>query len=352
VVEADRWVKKNPLVTGVNLDRALEDKDWDASIKELCHVPTLLALMSERLEETTNLGNAFLAQESEVMDVIQDLRRRAYREGNLRSNDKHKVTLKSDGTIVIQPADPQTVYVPYYNTSYVYGPWWYPAYPPWYWGPAEVVAGAGIYFWPHFYVGFSFGFGYWSYFDWPGRTIIIDVHRRPRFFRHDYDWDSHRGRWHHEPHHRRGVVYRDRITAERFGQYPKRGRVLEHRQGGFSEQRSKSRATGVRRPEQERLKRGNRDVSPAVERTPAGGRRVTSVPERRGEEAGRTEQPGRRDITTVFGGVEDGREESRSSIRGHASRGSMRQQGQEERRGTRSSSERGEKRGSGRDRGR
>ena len=59
VVEADRWVKKNPMLTGSNLDDALKDKDWDASVKALCHVPELLALMSERLEETTDLGNAF-----------------------------------------------------------------------------------------------------------------------------------------------------------------------------------------------------------------------------------------------------------------------------------------------------
>ena len=62
------------MLTGSNLDDALKDKDWDASVKALCHVPELLALMSERLEETTDLGNAFLAQESEVMGVIQDLR--------------------------------------------------------------------------------------------------------------------------------------------------------------------------------------------------------------------------------------------------------------------------------------
>ncbi len=353
VVEADRWVKKNPLLTGANLDEALKDRDWDASVKALCHVPTLLALMSERLEETTNLGNAFLAQEPEVMGAIQDLRHRAYHEGNLSSNDKQKVIFKSDGTIVIEPVDPQIVYVPYYNPRYVYGLWLYPDYPPWYWGPVGVAVGAGIYFWPDFYVGFSFGFGYWSYFDWPRRTIIIDVHRRPRFLRHDYDWNSRRGLWHHEPHHRRGVVYRNRITAEKFGQYPRGSRVFDRGQRRFPEQQSKS------RPSVER--RGGKNIrgpvtarpAPVVkpgarERAPAGKGRVTSVPERSKEAAGQRAQPDRRESPTVFGGIRNGREEGRSSVRGGASRGAMRGQGKQEARGTPFPSGHNEEQGGGR----
>jgi hypothetical protein len=352
MVEADRWVKKNPLLTGANLDEALKDKDWDASIKALCHVPTLLALMSERLEETTNLGNAFLAQESDVMGAIQDLRRRAYQEGNLSSNDKQKVIFKSDGTIVIEPVDPQIVYMPYYDTRYVYGLWLYPDYPPWYWGPAGVAVGTGFYFWPDFYVGFGFGFGYWSYFDWPRRTIIIDVHRRPRFFRHDYDWNSHRGSWHHEPHHRRGVVYRDRITAEKFGQYPGGGRVFDRGQRRFSEQQREKRLSRERRGSTSVRGPATAGPTPVAkpgprEQTPAGKGRVTSVPERRGEEAGRREQLERRESTSVFGGIRDGREEGRSSIRGGASRGSMRWHGQKENRGTPSSSQQHDDRGGG-----
>jgi hypothetical protein len=352
VVEADRWVKKNPLLTGTNLDDALQDKDWDASVKALCHVPTLLALMSERLEETTNLGNAFLAQESEVMRVIQDLRHSAYEEGNLSSNDKQKVIVKSDGTIVIEPADSQIVYVPYYDTRYVYGSWLYPAYPPWYWGPPGVVVGPGFYYWPDFYVGFSFGFGYWSYFDWPRRTIIINVHRRPGFFRHNYDWTSHRGPWHHDTHHRRGVVYRDRTTAEKFGQYPKSGQVFDRGRWRFPAQQRENPLVRQRRGSSS--VRSSTTTIPAIvskpvarERTPAGKERVTSLPERRAEEAWRREQPGRQEHTTVFGGIGNGQEERKSSIRGNASRGAIRGHGQSGQRGTPSSSQRHEGRGGG-----
>lgn len=227
VVEADRWVKRNPLLKGDNLDEALRDQDWDASVKSLCHAPTVLGLMSERLAETTKLGDAFLIREKEVMEIIQDLRTRALREGNLKSDDKQKVTVRPDGTIVIEPADPETVYVPYYDTTYVYGSWWYPGWPPWYWGPRGVVAGRGIFFWPGFY--FGFGLGYWSYFDWYDRTIIIDVRHRPRYFYPDYDWESRQGGWRHEPRHRRGVVYSDPGLARRYAQPPEQVKRAEQK---------------------------------------------------------------------------------------------------------------------------
>jgi hypothetical protein len=354
VVEADRWIKKNPMLTDSNLDDALKDKDWDASVKALCHVPELLALMSERLEETTDLGNAFLAQESEVMGVIQDLRHSAYEEGNLSSNDKQTVIFKSDGTIVIESARPQTVYVPYYNTRYVYGTWLYPAYPPWYWGPPGVMVGTGFYYWPDFYVGFGLGFGYWSYFDWPRRTIIINVHRQPAFIRHDVNWASHRGIWHHDVHHRRGVVYRDRITAEKFGQYPRSGQVFDRGRWRYPSQNRENHLSRQRRGSSS--VRSSTTMIPATvpkpgvrKQIPAGKVRVTMPPERRAEEAWRRERPERQESATVFGGIGNGREETRSSIRGGASRGAMRQHGKEEGHGTPSNfQQRGGRGGGGR----
>ncbi len=221
IVEADRWIKENPTLTGDNLDEYLKDKDWDASVKAICHEPKLLSLMSEKLDETTRIGNAFLIQKDDVMDVIQKLRSRAYNDGNLYSNDKQKVVVESSGNIVIEPVDTQVVYVPYYNTRYVYGDWWYPAWPPWYWGPDELVTGTGIYFWPNAYIGF----GLWSYFDWPDRTIIIHYHHRPHYFHRDYNWRAYSGRWHHNPHHDRGIRYDHRSAADRSQSYV----VVNHR---------------------------------------------------------------------------------------------------------------------------
>jgi len=218
VIEADRWVRKNPDLKGDALDEALLKRDWDPSVKAICHFPSILALMSERISETTNLGNAFLAQEDDVMKVVQELRAKAYERGYLATNDEQKVIVKKE-TIIIEPIDPRIIYVPYYDPYYVYDPWWYPSYPPYYWGPTGVNLGVGISYWPGFY--FSFSFGSWSYFDWHQHVIYIDSHKRPRFVQSDR-WIKKPGRWEHTPVHRRGVAYRDRSTAIRYGQSPPR----------------------------------------------------------------------------------------------------------------------------------
>ncbi|MDH5299579.1 MAG: DUF3300 domain-containing protein, partial [Desulfobulbaceae bacterium] len=83
VVEADRWVRKNPGLKGESLDAALLNREWSPSVKAICHFPSILALMSERITDTTNLGNAFLAQEAEVLDMVQELRAKARARGNL-----------------------------------------------------------------------------------------------------------------------------------------------------------------------------------------------------------------------------------------------------------------------------
>jgi len=237
VIEADRWVKRNPRLKGEALDTALLDKDWDPSVKAICHFPSILALMSERISETTNLGNAFLAQEAEVMDMVQELRAKAYAQGNLTTTSQQKV-IAQNGTIVIEPADPRVIYVPYYDPFYIYGPWWYPAYRPYYWAPPGVSIGMGISYWPGFYFGFAFGT--WSYFDWPDHYIFIDVHKRPRYVRNGL-WISKPGRWYHAPVHRRGVAYRDKSTARKYGQYPYRSRDFQRDTRGFPELRDRDR---------------------------------------------------------------------------------------------------------------
>lgn len=231
VIEADRWVKRNPTLQGNALDGALLDKEWDPSVKALCHFPSILDLMSARISETTNLGNAFLAQEAEVMAMVQELRARARAEGNLASNARQTVVVERE-TIVIEPANPRVIYVPYYDPFYVYGPWWYPAYPPYYWGPPGVRISFGIGYWPGFH--FSFTFGDWCYFDWHRHYIYIDVHKRPRFVRHDH-WVSRPGPWHHHPNHRRGVAYRDKATAVKFGQTHWRSSDIRRDSRGFLE---------------------------------------------------------------------------------------------------------------------
>ncbi|MDW7772146.1 MAG: DUF3300 domain-containing protein [Desulfobulbaceae bacterium] len=229
VIEAERWVGKNPDLTGDDLETALLEMEWDPSVKALCHFPSILGLMSERITQTTHLGNAFLAQQDEVMDLIQELRVQAHAQGNLADTPEQKVIVEKE-TIIIEPANPQVIYVPYYDPHYIYGSWWYPNYPPYYWVPRGYRAGRGISYWPGY--SFSFTFGSWSYFDWPSRYIYIDTHKRPRYVRHDR-WRAKTGPWVHVPTHRRGVAYRDKYTARKYGQYPYRSRSYQPYTRGF-----------------------------------------------------------------------------------------------------------------------
>jgi len=131
VVEAARWAKANQDLKGDSLTSALEKEDWDPSVKSLVNFPQVLGMMNEKLDWTQKLGDAFLAQQKDVMDTVQKLRQKAQAQGNLKSSEEQKVVVeKETKTIIIESANPQVVYVPTYNPTVVYGVWPYPAYPP------------------------------------------------------------------------------------------------------------------------------------------------------------------------------------------------------------------------------
>jgi hypothetical protein len=214
VVEADRWRSQNMQLKGDELDNALQDKNWDPSVKSLCHFPDILKSMSDKLDQTRKLGDAFLGQEEEVMAIVQDLRGKALKQGNLKTTNEQKVTVDND-TIMIEPASPEVVYVPVYDPAYVYGPWWYPAYPPYYWYyPPGFYSSAYIGFGPGIFFGFN-AFS-WAWFDWPYHRVHIDI-ARTRSFNRNYAGRNVGPVWAHNPAHRRGVAYRDLRTSERFG---------------------------------------------------------------------------------------------------------------------------------------
>lgn len=137
VIEADRWIKQNPGLTGSSLDEALKNTNWDPSVQSLCYFPTILGMMSEHITQTTTLGNAFLAQQKDVMDMIQELRAKAQEQGNLQPTTEQEIVV-DNGDISIEPSNPEVIYVPEYDPLCVYGPWWYPAYPPYFWGPVPI----------------------------------------------------------------------------------------------------------------------------------------------------------------------------------------------------------------------
>ncbi len=214
VVEADRWLKQNPGLTGDRVDEAVKDKPWDVSIKSLARFPQILSMMDEKLQQTTDLGNAFLGQQDQVMDTIQRLRLQAQTRGNLNSTEQQRVTVQ-DQNIIIEPAYPDVIYIPAYDPCWVYGPWWYPTCAPlWFWYPGFVV-GPGFFWGPRIIVG---PIGFWCGFSWHRHAIFINVNRTAFINRVGAN-RMHGGieTWRHDPGHRRGVAYHNNTTAQRFG---------------------------------------------------------------------------------------------------------------------------------------
>lgn len=219
VVEAARWSRAHPGLQGDEAVRAAQDKDWDPSVKSLLAFPQLLTRMDEKLDWTKQLGDAFLAQEQQVMDAVQDLRRKARAAGQLAPDERVRV-VEDGGTIVIEAANPRVVYVPYYDPWVVYGPWWWSAYPPVVWAPwpGYVVVRPG--FWWGVGVTISSGFFFGSV-SWPHRHVVVthvnNYYLRPSVIRRDVVVRPIApGRWQHDPSHRRGIVYRSPEVQRRF----------------------------------------------------------------------------------------------------------------------------------------
>ncbi len=185
VVEADRWVKEHQGLSKDELNAALDKMDWDLSVKALVPFPQVLAKMDEDLDWTSKLGKAFMAQEKDVMATIQGLRAKAYAKGNLRSTEQQKVVVEGEN-IEIEPANPEVVYVPYYDPMSVYGDWWWPGYPPYaffpFWGPFLA--------WGPFGFGFGIGVGPywgsgWGSWNWGRRDMNINANRNVNINRSD-----------------------------------------------------------------------------------------------------------------------------------------------------------------------
>lgn len=223
IVQADRFAKQNNSLNGDALTNALELQPWDPSVKSLVNFPQVLAMMSEKLDWTQKLGDAFLTQQKSVMDTVQSLRVKAQASGNLKTTTEQQVIVK-EKTIIIQPASPQVVYVPVYNPTVVYGPWMYPAYPPYYYyPPGYAVATAPAYsFMAGMAVGAAWGYA-WGSCNWHSGSVHYDVNQNTNINaninRNNYNRNisaNGKGNWQHNPEHRKGVSYRDQGTAQKF----------------------------------------------------------------------------------------------------------------------------------------
>ena len=307
IVQADRWVKKNEKLKGDALTAALEKEKWDPSVKSLVNFPQVLSMMGEKLDWTQKLGDAFLAQQKEVMDSVQKLRAKAHAEGNLKTTNEQKVIVQ-EKIIVIEPADPQVVYVPVYNPTVVYGAWPYPAYPPAYYHPPGYAAGAFV---AGVAIGAAWGYA-WGGCNWHGGDVDIDVNRNANINRNinrdQYRRDMQargqgqggRGKWQHDASHRKGVAYRDQGTAQKFD----RGTAND---AARSRDQYRGR-DGQGRPDSAREGAGRDRARPDSARDGAGRDRAR-------------EGAGGRD--GAFGGMDQGKAANRDSARGRSSQAGM-----------------------------
>ena len=140
VAEAAKWVKAHPDNKGDSAVKAVENQPWDPSVQSLAAFPQILDMMGAQPDWVQKLGDAFLASSKDVLDAVQRLRQKAQQAGNLKSTEQQKVIVEQEPTtqqtvIKVEPAQPETVYVPAYNPTVVYGAWPYPSYPPYYYPP-------------------------------------------------------------------------------------------------------------------------------------------------------------------------------------------------------------------------
>jgi hypothetical protein len=349
VVEAERWQKANATLKDQALDDALKQKDWDPSVKSLVSFPQVLEMMSDKLDWTQQLGDAFLAEQSGVMDAVQRLRGKAYAEGNLKSNEEQKVIVEqapaesqapppapaeapppatppppppAQTTIIqIQPASPQVIYVPTYNPTVVYGTWPYPAYPPYYYYPPGYVATASVI---SFGVGLAAGYALWGNCNWGHGDVNYNYNNYNNFNRNvsnNYTRiNQGNNNWQHNAEHRRGVQYRDTATQNRYNRGGPAGASSREAFRGRADQgRQQIARTGAGNMNRDLANRGGAANRPAATQRPAAG----------GGQAGAAQRPtsGRAPSGTqrgqgpgAFQGMGSGSQARRDSSRGQASR--------------------------------
>jgi hypothetical protein len=311
VADAARWAQQNRNLTGDTLNDAVDQQDWDLSVKALVPFPQVLAMMADKPGWTQDVGDAFLSQQDQVMDTIQNLRSKARAQGNLRDTSEQRV-VDEENTIQIEPVNPQIIYVPTYDPLWVYGPWWWPAYPPFYIYPPGAVFTAGFF---GFAAGIWVGTGWchgWGHWDWHHHRVYTNVNRNVNINRNFSNRNIQTTRWRHDPSRGRSAAYRSAPGAQRIGQ----GRVgsPDNRKGyrGYGQDGGAVGLSGTDRQGrgQAGVKTGTR---PTAEST------LKGLQQREGRSVSGAERTGR----SAFEGSGRGDRAKMNSQRGAASRGSI-----------------------------
>jgi hypothetical protein len=328
IIQLQQWLGKNKNLKDKALADAVQKQSWDPSIQNMAALPDVVKQMAENIQWTTDLGNAFLVQQSDVMDAVQRMRKKAKDTGNLKSSEQQKVetqVVESKQVIVIQQSSPEVVYVPSYNPTVVYGAPAYPyppiAYPP----PGYYAAGMAISFGVGLAMGAAWGGG-WGYgAGWGHNDVNVNVNNN---FNRNTNISNSGNRvaakggntsWQHNPQHRGGAPYSNRATANKYGGSA-RGDSMASRQDRARQNQGQR---GQQANARDRSASGGRQQAGVSDRS-AGGRQQASVSDRRagGRDSGNSGSSAADRSSNRTGGGGGDRVGNRSTSSGSGARGS------------------------------
>ncbi len=233
IIQLQQWLDKNPGLEGDALAEAVAKQPWDPSIQSMAAVPEVVTRLADDVQWATELGNAFLAQQQDVMDAVQRMRKKAQDNGALESNEQQVVEtqiVEEKTVIIVEAAEPEVIYVPSYSPTVVYGPPVYP-YPPIYYPPYP-PGGAFV----AFSVGVMWGAAIWGgsccHCGWGSNNVNININNN---FNRNNNINAGGGNWQHNANHRGGTPYADKATANKYGGSA-RGDSLSSRQASARQQ--------------------------------------------------------------------------------------------------------------------
>lgn len=226
IVQLQQWLHQNKGLKDKALAEAVKKQDWDPSVQAMATFPDLVKQLAESIRWTDELGNAFLAQQSDVMNAVQRMRAKAVAKGALKSNEQQIVETKvveEKTVVVVEPARTEVVYVPSYDPVAVWGSPYYPypamAYP--YYPAGGMLLGFGV----GVAIGAAWGGGGWGWNTGWGGNNNININRNNNFVNHYNNQRVNAGNryggannsWRHNPQHRGGAPYSNRTTANKYG---------------------------------------------------------------------------------------------------------------------------------------
>ena len=227
IVQLQQFLEQNKSLKDKALTDAVMKQNWDPSIQAMAVFPDVVKLLSDNIAWTDNLGNAFLAQQSDVMDAVQRMRAKATEKGVLKTTEQQTVETKvieNKTVVVVEPASPEVAYVPYYDPYSIWGAPYYP-YPPVAYPPYYPTGGRLLSFGVGMAIGAAWGGGGWGWNCGWGGNNNININRNNNYVNHYNNQRANAGnryggsnnRWQHNPQHRGGAPYGNRATAKQYG---------------------------------------------------------------------------------------------------------------------------------------